>query len=221
MTENFKTLYPTWSDLAREQVRRHGLPYFGDVQAQIRDRLHRLVPDARKAFALSCAERLMRSHERLPPAEQRRFTLGWRPVLDAMWKGLAVESDEATAAVQTALDAFHASPYDHADGPDGPDDADEDAAAGAIYACECFVGSEADMAYWASARAVDTAFRLAEEDLQLDANDFEWDPGAEPMPLAKEAMHPIVQAELARQMADLSMLEGAGADRDIFGRLKG
>ena len=35
MTGDFKIEYPTWGDLAREQVRRHGLSYFGDVQAQI------------------------------------------------------------------------------------------------------------------------------------------------------------------------------------------
>ena len=36
MTGDFKIEYPTWGDLAREQVRRHGLPYFGDVQVQDR-----------------------------------------------------------------------------------------------------------------------------------------------------------------------------------------
>jgi hypothetical protein len=220
MTNDFKTLYPTWGHLAREQVRRRGLAYFGDVQEQIRVRLAQLLPLARKTFALSCAERLMRLHESLPPAEQRRFTLGCRPTLDLIWRGLAVESDEATTAAWAALHAFHASRYDHAEGEDGPDDADEDAAAGAIYACECFVSGTADTAYWASARAIDAAFRIAEDALQLDANDFVWDPGAEPMPLAKEAMHPVVQAELAKQLSDLAILEGAGDDRDVVGRLR-
>jgi hypothetical protein len=123
MTDDFKTEYPSSGDLAREQVRRHGLPYFGDVQAQIAARLEQLPPSARQAFALSCAERLMRRHQSQPPAEQRPFTLGWRPALDATREGLIAETGESRRLVSAALDAFHNSPYDHADGPDGPESA--------------------------------------------------------------------------------------------------
>lgn len=43
-------------------------------------------------------------------------------------------------------------------------------------------------------------------------NDFIWDPSAEPMPIAKVEMHPFLQTELARQLADLSALEHSVAD---------
>ncbi len=221
MSNDFERQYLTQGDLAREQVRRCGLLFFSDVQDQIRARLDELLPQARKAFALSCAERLMRKHEGQPPDDQRPFTLGWRPTLNAMWEGLALESEKSARQANAALEAFHSSEFDHEDGQDGPDDADEDAAAASIYACECFLSGDPQHAYWASSRAVDAAFRIADDELQLDPNDFRWDPGAEPMPLAKEAMHPAVQNELATQQSVLSMLEVAVFDPSVIPRLKG
>ena len=76
-------------------------------------------------------------------------------------------------------------------------------------------------AYWASSRAIDAAFRIANDELKLDPNDFVWDPRAEPMPLAREAMHPAVQAELAKQLSDLSVLERTVLDRDVIEILLG
>src|SRR5262245_31002840 len=221
MIENFKITYPTRGDLAREQLRRRGFPLFADVQNQIRARLDLLPELARKAFAFSCAERLMRRHESLPEAAQRTFTLGWRPVLDVVWEGLTSESEQTIKDVNTALAAFYASPYYHDEGPDGPDDADENAAAASIYACECFVTGKAEPAYWASARAIDAAFAIAANELALDENDFIWDPNAEPMPLAKEAMHAEVQTELALQLSDLSRLEAPLGDNGVIFHLRG
>ena len=163
----------------------------------------------------------MRRHQSQPPAEQRPFTLGWRPALHAIREGLIAGTGESTRLASAALDAFHNSPYDHADGPDGPDDADEDAASASIYACECYLSGDPQLAYWASSRAIDAAFRIANDELKLDPNDFVWDPRAEPMPLAREAMHPAVQAELAKQLSDLSVLERTVLDRDVIERLLG
>ena len=112
--------------------------------------------------------------------------------------------------VREALAAFRAGPYDHHDGQDGPDDADEDAAAASLHAAECFVGGDDGSAAWAACRAVDVAFSIASDELQLETDDFVWDPAAELMPLAREAMHPAVQGELERQVAELGMLERDG-----------
>ncbi len=210
INSHYTQQYPTWGDLAREQLRRHGIPYCRDVQDEVRRRLQQLPHVARKAFALNCATRLMTEHERLPPAEQQGFTLGWRPVLDAIRLGLIGDSEAAKQRVGDALQAFYASPYNHNDGQDGPPDADENAAAASIYAAECFRDGDAESAFWASSRAISAASRIAWEDLRLDPNDFVWDPAAEPMPLAKAAMHPAVQEELRQQLADLAELERDG-----------
>jgi hypothetical protein len=212
--------YPTWGDLAREQLRRLGVPYFSDVQLQIGRRLTRSEPAVRKAFAITCAHRLLCWHEALPRRERRPFTLSWRPVVDAMWKGIATDAKAARQRVSRALDAYHAGPFDHDDGPDGPDDADEDAAAACISAAQCYLASDAESARHSAGRAVDRAFKLAQEELELDPNDFEWDPAADPMPLAKENMHPAVQGELARQVADLDLLRREGVTPEVLRRLR-
>jgi hypothetical protein len=186
----------TWGDFAREEARRQGLLYFGDVDDDVRSLLTDLQPDARREFALACAERAMARHVQLPQDQQRGFTIEWQAVLAAIRAGL--EGDAAAAArVRAGLDAFHAGPYDHAAGQDGPDDADDDAAAAAIYAAECFLNGETEPAWWAAGRSVEMA--LAE------AEDRE---AAAPTPerLARENLAPGVQAELRRQLDDLAAL---------------
>jgi hypothetical protein len=203
--------YPTRGDLAREQLRRRGLSYDGDILDHIEERLMRLAAEGRTAFAAACAERLLAAHAALPPTEQRPFTMEWRPVLDALWEALMGNS-AADRRVRTALDRFHAGPYDHADGQDGPNDADEDAAAACILAAESHAAGEPEAAYGAAVRAIERAYRVAEDELRLDSNDFEWDPAADPpMPLARESMHPAVQNELRRLQADLALIERDGA----------
>jgi hypothetical protein len=187
----------TWGERAREHARRHGLLYFGDVREEVARQLADASPDARRAFALACAERAMAWHRRLPPEDQRPFTVGWRPILDAIRASLLGDR-RAASTVRAALDAFHAGALDHADGPDGPDDADEDAAAAAIYAAECFMSGAVDDAAWAAGRIVDIRLNRAARDLRTG------DPG--PDGLARENGHPSVQAELKRQLDDLAAL---------------
>lgn len=214
----YEKQFPTCGDLAREQLRRRGIPYFVDVQTAIRSRLERLSLAARKAFALACAERVMKRHECLP--KPRPFTMNWRPILDVMWLGLEGRSKEAEDRARAALKAFHESPFDHVDGQDGPDDADEDAAAASIFAAECFLSGDVQNAVQAASRALDWAFAEAGEELDLDPNDFVWDPAAEPTPLAKEAMHPKVQHELQMQLAYLDRLEHDRVTVDVIRFLK-
>lgn len=217
---DYRELYPTWGDLAREQVRRRSLLYFGDVRQDIHGRLTILSPLARTAYALACAERLMRAYEHLPASQRSDFTVSWRPILDVMWAGLAEQHPDALHQVQTALDAFYASPYNHDDGPDGPQEADEDAAAASISAAQCYLSGDVQPADEAGSLAIDAAFRIADQDLQLDPNDFVWDPNAEPMPLACEAMHPAVQTELQSQLADITLLEQHGSAPQLLDQLK-
>jgi len=122
--------------------------------------------------------------------------------------------------VSEALRAFHDSPFDHADGPDGPNDADDDTAAASIYAAECYLSGDTQSACWAAGCAIDAAFNIAEKELQLDPNEFRWDPTAEPSPLAKESMHPAVQAELRRQLAALAELEQGGVTSANLERMR-
>jgi hypothetical protein len=122
--------------------------------------------------------------------------------------------------VSEALRAFHHSPFDHADGPDGPNDADDDTAAASIYAAECYLSGDTQPACSAAERAIDAAFNIAQKELQLDSNEFRWAPTAEPPPLAKESMHPAVQAELRKQLAALVELEQGGVTSANLKRMR-
>jgi hypothetical protein len=199
--------YPTWGDLAREQVRRRGYVYFADVRSEILAQLTTMAPERRKLFALVCAERVMRWHERLPATEQRVYSLGWRPVLNQIWKSLSGSDAAAPHLIQAELDAFYRSPYFPSEGTDGPDDAVDDAASASIYATECFITGDAERACWTADLAGAWVFRRAQDELQLDPNDFDWSPDAEPMPFAREIMHPGVQDELRKQLADLEAIQ--------------
>lgn len=211
--------YPTRGDLAREQLRRRGFSDPAEVRRDIAARVTALAPRGAAAFALGCAERLLRGHERLSEEERRPFTLGWRPVLNDIRAGLEGNDAAARLRVQAALDRYYSSPFHHEDGQDGPDDADEDAAAACIYATECSVNGVPITACGAANRALSVAFEAAARELQLDPNDFEWDPDAEPMPLVREAMHPFVQEELRRQLADIEALERQDVNADVLHRL--
>ena len=114
-----ETRYRTRGDLAREQLWRRGTPYFIDVADEVRNRLERLADDARRAFALVCAERAMSWHVRLPETEQRPFTLGWRPVLEAIRAGLLDDAEKAGERVRAALDAYRATQPMSAKPPSG------------------------------------------------------------------------------------------------------
>lgn len=213
--------YSTRGDLAREQLRGRGLLFSGDVEQLIKSRLEQLPHEARAAFALACAERLMRQHEERVPAERRAFTLGWRPILKMMWSELSSPNPEFARQVAGALDRFYASPYNHDAGPDGPDDADDDAAAASIYAAECYRDGTVIPACWASSRLLDATFSTVDDQLGLDPNNFVWSPDAEPMPQAKIEMHPIYQAELRRQLAELALIAREGINAITLRQLHG
>ncbi len=211
---------PNLNDLCRVQLERSGVPHPMDVRADVALRLSRLSREARAAFAVACAERLMRRHEALPKGQQRRFTLDWRPVLNAIWQGLERGDEGEMRLVREALAAFRAGPYNHRDGQDGPDDADEDAAAASIYAAECFVGGEERAAEWAAARAIEAAFEIAGEELE-DRRGGTGDQDARELTAeAREAMHPVVQGELGRQVRDLGVLERHGMTGEVLRRLQ-
>lgn len=213
-------LNPHPNDPCREQLQRRGVPYFADVQAQVARRLSRLSNDARTAFAAACAERLMQRHEALPKGQQRPFTLGWRPVLNAIWEGLERGDEGSRRRVREALDAFRAGPYNHHDGQDGPDDADKDAAAASLYAAESFVGGEPRAAEWAAVRAIEAAFEIAGAELEDARGGVVAEAERDLLAETREAMHPAVQGELGRQVRDLDGLERDGGMGAVLRALK-
>lgn len=210
----------TQGDIARAEVHGRGLLFFSDVTDDSQRRLHALPIIARKAFAVACAERLLTRHEQLPAPEQRPFTLGWRPTIDAIWTDLAAPAADNAQIISDTLADFYASPYNHADGPDGPQDADDDAAAACIYAAECFESGVLAHAAWAASSAIGAAFLRADESPHLNPTD-EMPPDAATLSeLARDAMHPFVQAELQHQLDDIALLERELFTADLVSQLR-
>lgn len=128
-----------------------------DVVNQSEDRLRRLQPESRAAFAVLCAQRVMDSHLRLPASEQQSFTLSWAPVLQEIWAGLCNPNNiSAKATVASHLSALYDGPFNRDLGEGGPHDADEDAAAASIYAAQTYCHDDLQSAKWAASRVIDS-----------------------------------------------------------------
>lgn len=204
----------TWGQMAKKALDSRSLLYFADVLDGIRDRLLRVEPKAATALAAACSSRLMAAHTSLPADEQRPLTLAWSETLGLIWQALE-GSDAATAGVKQALDAFNASPYNHSDGQDGPGDANEDAAAAAIYTAKALCGSDAVAASWATHRLIDWAFSLAGTELGHSEQ-----PLGTVQQFIEDAAHPTVQRELQRLLAGMELLEHEGSRAPVLKRLR-
>jgi hypothetical protein len=167
------------------------------VVAESEGRLQRLQPEARAAFALLCAQRLMDAHLRLPPSEQRPFTVSWVPVLQQIWTGLEkANNSSAKATVQEYLNAFYEGPFNPPPGEDGPDDADDDTAACSIYAAQAFCHGDVKSARWAAGRLTDsTGLSVLAARIGLPQNTLE------------EFAHPLMQREARWLLLILDILE--------------
>ncbi|HEY7437384.1 MAG TPA: hypothetical protein VIE41_19745 [Methylomirabilota bacterium] len=148
-------------------------------------RLEALSPRARVAFAAACAERL-RAYFGYPdsPPTPRQVDAA----LEAL--GRAIRTERPDASLQSAVQACEASL-----------DIDDDAVAAIIYAWSALGSDGARAAARAARRGYEARDRLVSDSLGVDFNVE----GAEHLVLA----HPIVQAELKRQVDDLELLSAS------------
>jgi hypothetical protein len=153
----------------------------------------------RGVFAAGVAERLMSRHEALPEDKQAPFTLALRPLLNSVWEGVLGDTT-AFSAVKRGVAEYMLSDYCHNDGQDGPDDADESAAAAALYAAHAYLFGCHDFACWTSRRAVEAIDQHLEYLAEQDADELVPDPD--------EAL----ASELQRQLRDLDLIAKYSAD---------
>ncbi|HEY3477795.1 MAG TPA: hypothetical protein VGL02_02745 [Streptomyces sp.] len=160
-----------------------------DLDATVNARLAEASEGERAVFAAGVAERLHQAHESLPAGARRGYTVGLRPLLDAVWDG-ALGDAAAFDTVKRGLGAHYLSDYFHNRGQDGPDDAEEPAAAAVLHAAEAYLHGCADFAVRASGRAVEAVRRAA----AVEADGFADDPDE------------ILAEELRRQLRDLDLI---------------
>ncbi|MFE0629354.1 hypothetical protein ACFW3D_20635 [Streptomyces sp. NPDC058864] len=159
-----------------------------DLDARVSERLTAASDGERVLFAVAVAERLMRTHERLPKEDRFEFTLSLRPLLNALWEA-ALGDSTAFAEIKRGLGSFYLSDFCHNDGQDGPDDADDSAAAAVLHAAETYMHGCADFAIWVSGRAVE-----AMDQLMYESDDDEGD------------LEQSLAEELRRQLRDLDRI---------------
>lgn len=195
---------PIRDQLARDELNRLGLLYFIDVRATSRQVLEELTRQQRAAFAASVAERLMREHQAAPPVGCSPHVRAWRTALDAVWRGLRREEHGADAACRAVGRFYHGSDgWTRRDGD--PADADHHTVMAVLYACECYLHGCLEFAMWSGWRGFDVATVRA-------AHDEAW-PHRRPADVsayAWELAHPLVQAELGQQLADLELTADNG-----------
>ncbi|MBB1245478.1 hypothetical protein GL263_18190 [Streptomyces durbertensis] len=138
-----------------------GMDEWQRLASDVRERLTAASSGERTVFAAGVAERLMRRHESLPPEQRSPFTIGLRPLLDAVWEA-ALGDTAAFTAVKRGMGEYLLSDYFHNDGQDGPDDADEPAATAVLHAAASHLHGCADFAVWAGMRAVDAVAQHVE-----------------------------------------------------------
>jgi hypothetical protein len=127
-----------------------------DLDSAVAGRLGGASDGERAVFCAAVAQRLMLGHEALSAEERRPFTLGLRPLLDAVWAG-ALGDATAFGGIKRGLGTYYLGPYCHNEGPDGPDDADEHAAAAVLHAAEAYMHGCCDFALFVSGHAIEAA----------------------------------------------------------------
>ncbi|WP_330296005.1 hypothetical protein [Streptomyces sp. NBC_00503] len=125
-----------------------------DLVALVKEHLEAASSSERGVFATGIAERLMSWHEGLPEDERAGFTLGLRPLLNAVWEGV-LGDPAAYTTVNRGLAEYMLSDYCHNDRQVGPADAHEPAAAATLNAAYAYLFGCTDFAVWASGRATD------------------------------------------------------------------
>lgn len=161
-----------------------------DLEAGVARRLGVLSDGERTVFCAGVGQRLIQAHEALPVKEQRPFTLGLRPLLEAVWAG-SLGDTSAFGAIKTGLGAFYLSEYCNNDRADGPADAREPAAASVLHAARAYLHGGTDFAIFASGEGLESVMRLRAADGEYveDADEFRAE-------------------ELRRQLRDLDRIEG-------------
>ncbi|MEU0299331.1 hypothetical protein ABZ252_07640 [Streptomyces sp. NPDC006175] len=187
-----------------------------ELSALVEERLQASSSGERGVFAAGVAERLMSWHEALPEDERAPFTVSLRPLLDSVWEGVLGDST-AFSAVKRGVGEYLLGEYCHNDGQDGPDDADESAAAAALYAAHAYLFGCQEFAVRTSDRAVEAIDQHLVYLAEQEEGELSVDPD--------EAL----VSELRRQLRDLDLIAryskelrhaGSGLPVDLSIRLR-
>jgi hypothetical protein len=210
-------------EVARAELEELGAKHFLDVRATVRRMLESLPAAPRAAFAAAVTERVMRGSHPGEPREARdvdAYAASARPLLDSVWAGLSGTAG-ADEQVCEAVGRFYMSRYLCTHRHDDPASMADHIAMSALYTAECFLHGGWEFAAWTGWRGFDAAAIRA-------AADGDW-PHRRPAGVTSFAWgltHPVIQAELERQLEDIELLIGdtehqlESLDPDLVNRLR-
>ena len=197
-------------EVARAELEELGAKHYLDVRATVRRMLESLPASPRAAFAAAVTERLLRGSH---PGETREardvdsYAALARPLLDTIWAGLSGTEDNEEQVCE-AVGRFYLSRYLCTHRHDDPASMADHIAMCALYTAECYLHGGWEFASWTGWRGFDAAAIRA-------AADADW-PHRRPSGVtlfAWELTHPVIQAELERQLEDIELLaEGDEGD---------
>jgi uncharacterized protein YjaG (DUF416 family) len=214
-------------------------------KSELARELEQLSPRRRVAFAAACAERLLPAYAHFSQRTGRGDPGRLATILDRVWgdaTGGPMSVDEVQQSIDDCLkqmesaaehgtDWSPAQPWEDAvtaaraqakEAVASMEAQAEDAAGALAYALRCRQNGQAQEAAWAAGRAVDAIDNF----LRSGEDPGPSTPGAEERPSARlgasarvewARSHPLMQAELARQRADLQSLSAVRSDAELPG----
>jgi hypothetical protein len=194
------------AEVARAELDELGAKFYLDVRATVRRVLENMPGHSRAAFAAAATERVLNGFRPRDAKDVAAFADAARPLLDLVWRGLAGAPGAEEQVVQS-VGQFYQSRYLCTHRHDDPANMADHVAMTALYSAECYLHGCWEFAAWVGWRAFDvSAIRAAADDV--------W-PHRRPGSItayAWELAHPLVQAELERQLQDLELLTGPTAE---------
>jgi uncharacterized protein YjaG (DUF416 family) len=163
-------------------------------------RLDRLPSNRRPIFAASCAQRLLPAYAVFSKASNGRFNDRLPEILSLLWDDLeeirCQQPIDVTRCIDVAIGLIQ--------GDDAtewiPEQAPAENAAEAVaYAFTCRLSGSSQEAAWAARQVYDALDYVLVSRLRIDINN--------PADTTRIVAHPLVQAELSRQLRDLKNLQ--------------
>jgi hypothetical protein len=185
----------THGDIARVDLLKRGLIYFGDVLDEVRALPQ---PDIRAAVAVAAAHRLVQDQVKKGTVDP--LALDCAGAVDSMWALLANWAERADPSTWPWRDFLRSLEESEA--------SDRDLVAATIFAGQALATDEPDAAVWAVNRLIEARFAGLESPRGVgDAEDFAFECAAPPVQAALQQIRSNIRALVDGGITELKLAE--------------
>lgn len=165
-------------------------------------RLIQLCMKAKTSLAALCAQRLLDEESLLRVVDQSRFALSWLPVLQEIWDELeGVPSASRRGRIEKSYWTYLDGPYASPRTDDEAEQADNHAAAAAVYAVHVYLYGDLENLQGAIERLIEGAYSRLNAEERSEVSGI--------ADIRAENAHQIVQDEVHLVLAALSVAEAS------------